>query len=107
MFKDAHFGDKTKNMKVVTTFLLETGQWSLLEKGVLGQGTGMASGELTRESALQQAIHLLHAVFCLFYFTIKKRTILLLFLPQPTVRFISLPVETAGEDGRRVQSGTI
>lgn len=72
-----------------------------------GQGTGMASGELTRESALQQAIHLLHAVFCLFYFTIKKRTILLLFLPQLMVRFISLPVETAGEDGRRVQSGTI
>lgn len=44
VFKDAHFGDKTKNMKVVTTFLLETGQWSLLEKGMRDKAQGWLLG---------------------------------------------------------------
>lgn len=37
----------------------------------------------------------------------KKRTVSLPFLPQLMVHFISLPVETGGEDGSRVKSEII
>lgn len=40
MFKDAHFGDKTKNMKVVTSFR----DWTMDTSGERGIGTRHREG---------------------------------------------------------------